>query len=309
MRMIRMLACLCLAVVLSSCITFDGQTMTYRYDRENDRILIFQVYENICCTGPAVVSTNFPRPKEALPTDTEKTELESVMKGQRTFFFANWIFEYNCEDSVKKIKEMKEDIQKTNCEEKAQMEAAMSLGEQLIPSVAISNGGFYLDSKERLCGYQYVTVANVSKLIPQANKLISQYLQDDLSKTNFIEESNRKQVEDAIKAGNWIQLQGNQLRIAAVSDKDIAEEYRESREKKNDLIGNIVKNVEVRYHRPVAEIIIGRSDQSVTELASPSSSAVKTNLIDFVKQTYGLRKKVPVSRLRDKFLKTGRIPE
>ena len=40
-----------LAVLMTSCVDFDGQTLTYRHDRKSDQLLIFQVYERIHVSG------------------------------------------------------------------------------------------------------------------------------------------------------------------------------------------------------------------------------------------------------------------
>jgi len=305
MRITRILALILLATALSSCITFEGQNLAYRYDRENDRLLIFQVYENIYCTGN---STN-PANIAAVPTETEIREIDSVMKGQRTFFFANWIFEYNREETATNLEKMKKELQETNSAEKGRLDASIALVEQMITSISVTNGGFYMDSRGRLCGYQYVTISHVSKLLPKVNRLVSLYTQDQLSTTNITGELERKRIEDALKDGKWIRLEGNRLRITWVTDKDISEDFRQDREKKEGLIAGIATNIAVEYQKPLATITIGQENQRVTELSSPSTSAPFTNLVEYVQKAYGTKKKVRIDRLRSKFLAAGRIPE
>src|SRR5437868_530942 len=78
-------------LLLTSCITFDHQTMDFQYDREKDRLLILQVYEGIHGeSGSADL------------TETEKGQLDTVMKTEATFFFSNWPFEYR-RDTVEKL--------------------------------------------------------------------------------------------------------------------------------------------------------------------------------------------------------------
>jgi hypothetical protein len=312
MKIFRIVILFCFSIIITSCITFEGQNSAYRYDKKNDRLLIFQVYENIFASGPAIASTNTSKTIQSEPslTDDEKKELESVMKGQRTFFFSNWITEYNRENLIKDIRENKEKLQSAESTEKVQLEKSISLMEKLLASVFIKNGGFFFNDCGQLCGYQYVTVSNVSTLIPQVNKLISLYVESDLSKTNITGQLERERVNDAIRAENWVRLQGNQFHIMMVTEQDIDREHRRARENnEKDFLGDITNNLEITYQKPIGEITIGTSKQITTELFSPPSSSIRTNLVDHVEKTYGIKKKVPVNKLRNKFLRSGKIPE
>ena len=71
-------------LLTSSCIEFEKQTLTFRYDRTEERLRIFQVYEGI-----------FGGERQEGLKDDEKKQLDSVFERERTFFFANWIWEYD----------------------------------------------------------------------------------------------------------------------------------------------------------------------------------------------------------------------
>ncbi len=83
---------LLLACAISGCVEFQEQTMSYRYDKAADELRIFQDYRGIFGGGDGADST----PGTEL-SGREQGELASVLEGQRTFFFANWIFEYDRE--------------------------------------------------------------------------------------------------------------------------------------------------------------------------------------------------------------------
>ena len=75
----------CLAL-FTGCLEFEQQTLTYRYDAKTDTLRIFQSYQGIFGADA----------KDGLSQD-ELAQLDSVLTGQRTFFFANWIFELESE--------------------------------------------------------------------------------------------------------------------------------------------------------------------------------------------------------------------
>ena len=83
--MLRLIALLPM-LWLTGCLEFEDQTLTYRYDAGTDTLRIFQDYHGI-----------FGADDAAKVTPAEEEQLDSVLKGQRTFFFANWILEYNRE--------------------------------------------------------------------------------------------------------------------------------------------------------------------------------------------------------------------
>lgn len=309
-----LLGLLCLPLLLTSCINFEGQTLTYRYDRKSDRLLVFQIYENICAIGNAkdfIPSTNTPSSSqtESALTENEKKELHSVMSGQRTFFFANWIFEYNREGLLKAIEDEKAKPPSSDPKEVILHETTVAFVEHLTPAVAVANGGFYFNGNGQLCGFQYITISNVSKLLPQANTLIGLLAQAELSKTNIVDQDERVQLAAAIKDGNWIQLEGNQIRVKMFSKENLAAKHDEANQAKSiDYLGRMINNLKITYNKPLSEFTFGHSTQVTTELCSAPATSPRTNLVNYVLETYGIKTNVPLTKLRDQFLKTGNIP-
>ena len=133
-RMLRLFALLPM-LLLIGCLEFEDQTLSYRYDSGTDTLRIFQDYHGI-----------FGADDTAKVTDAEMEQLDSVLKGQRTFFFANWILEYNREQ-LRELLEQLKDPQKRK--EMKLSEPASAGYEKLLTlaldNVRVENNGFYFD--------------------------------------------------------------------------------------------------------------------------------------------------------------------
>src|SRR5205814_7227167 len=95
-RLFPLFSVACLAL-FTGCLDFEQQTLTYRYDAKTDTLRVFQSYQGIFGADT----------RDGLSQD-ELAQLDSVLTGQRTFFFANWIFEYNRDqlrETVEKLKQ------------------------------------------------------------------------------------------------------------------------------------------------------------------------------------------------------------
>src|SRR5262245_49230124 len=80
-RFLLLVACMGL---VTGCLEFEQQTLTYRYDAKTDTLRIFQSYQGIFGADG----------NDGLSKD-ELEQLNSVLTGQRTFFFSNWVWEFN----------------------------------------------------------------------------------------------------------------------------------------------------------------------------------------------------------------------
>ena len=132
---------------------------------------------------------------------------------------------------------------------------------------------------------------------------MSTLLQKELLNRNSFSEASFKQIQKAIDAGKWVQTNGNQFQVRWVSEQAPETEC-------DDRPGcNIVDNLEIKYEEPIIEFTVGRENQIVTELIAPPSSDIRSNLIKYVKDTYGIKEYVPIEILRNEFLNTGVVPE
>jgi hypothetical protein len=296
-----------LMILFPGCVEFDGQTLTYRYDRENDRLLCFQVYENIHSDH---MMSPYVTPQDEFPSAgmEERIQLISVMTGQRTFFFANWVTEYDREDYVKEKEKAKKDLLVADLNERQVLESLLALIDLILDNVEVKNGNFYLNDRHQLCGYQYVTISKASEIVAGINKLYAiSYLSEDFNKSDEFDEfdeADRIRLKESIERGEWIQMEGNQFRIRWVSKDDVSQKCAD-----DDTLCVRGDNIHAEYNKPLMELTVGRKNDTITRLAAPPSSQVKDDLIEYVSHTFGIKKLVPIDRLRDEFIRTGEIPE
>ncbi|MBC8002947.1 MAG: hypothetical protein H7X97_10205 [Opitutaceae bacterium] len=201
-RIIQLLAVLSL-LWLTGCLEFEDQTVTYRYDAKTDTLRIFQDYHGI-----------YGGKDKTQLEEEEITQLDSVLKGQRTFFFNNWIFEYDKDRSKEMLSELKDPIKR---KEFSEPEAAMAAYEKLlalaIENVRIENGRFYLDAKGRLSATQRITVTQVARLISAGNGAIGEFLKIEAAKESTSPEDKSAYLKALQGPADFIRLQGNALTV------------------------------------------------------------------------------------------------
>src|SRR5213075_494799 len=188
-------------LLLAGCLEFEDQTLTYRYDPGTDTLRIFQDYHGI-----------FGADAAARVTPAEEEQLDSVLNGQRTFFFANWILEYNREQLRELLQELKDPQKRKELNEtaSAQFEKLLTLA---VENVRVENNGFYFDAKGRLCGSQKVTVTQVTKLIAAGNDAIREMIKAEARKAETSAEDKAVLLKAEAGPGDFIQLQGCALTV------------------------------------------------------------------------------------------------
>ncbi len=194
-----LLAALC-ALLLTGCLEFERQTLTYQYDAKTDTLRIFQAYQGI-----------FGVDKPDALSGQELEQLQSVLSTPRTFFFANWIAEYNRDLVREKLAESKTPEANESATAAAARARLGMLLQMLLDNVRVENGGFHLDDKGKLCGVQRVTVIRVSKLIAAGNESIRDALKADQG--NLTAEERALYAKSAAGPADYIQIEGNQLRV------------------------------------------------------------------------------------------------
>ena len=197
-----LLAIWCL-LLCTGCLEFERQTLTFQYDGKADTLRIFQVYEGI-----------FGGEQPAGLSEKELGELQSVLSGQRTFFFANWIWEYDRDEVRKGL----DSIEKPKAQQDAKLDPATRLRRQsflklLLDNVHVENGAFYLDGQGKLCGTQAVTVSGFSKLIAAGNLQIQDLFKLEAAGEKVTAEERALYLKAAGQKQPFITLQGNQLRV------------------------------------------------------------------------------------------------
>ncbi len=196
-------------LLLGGCIEFEEQTMVYHHDTENNELRILQVYHGI-----------FGGDGEEGLTDQELDQFQSVFDRDRTFFFANWIFEYD-EKGLREaalLPKQKEGETPT-ADEVVAREAFQKFANLAIESTTVENGGFYMDDQNRLCGWQTVRIKEFSTVLQAANDAWNAVMSSDKIQAEFLgvnedekESPQRLRFKNAADAGHrWIGADGNRL--------------------------------------------------------------------------------------------------
>jgi hypothetical protein len=187
-----------LTVVLSGCLEFEQQRLSFRHDPATDTLYIFQDYQGI-----------FGAEDPARLTEAEKEQMASVLKEERTFFFANWLAEFNRKLFLEKQQAPKGELE-TDAAAEGALRAVLDLA---LANVKVENVGFYLDGKGRLCGAQRVTVRNVSKVVAALNRWLPFVLRQEGNKFDKQKEERRALYAFADSGQDVLRLDGNRIEI------------------------------------------------------------------------------------------------
>jgi hypothetical protein len=196
----RFLFALPLLVVLcgTGCLEFERQTVFYRHDVSTDTLYIFQDYQGIF--GSSAVTPL---------TGEEVSQMTSVMRGGRTFFFGNWITEFN--------RESLEEARQTPAGELDDDPAIEKSGRAIIQSaldnVTVENVGFYFNGAKQLCGAQRVKITHVSKVLADLNRLLPHLARTQAEEEDKSEEEKKLLIKFADSGQNVLQLKGNQMTV------------------------------------------------------------------------------------------------
>ena len=290
---------ICLAVLLlPGCIEFEKQTLVFRHYPETDTLVIWQHYEGI-----------YGEDQEHGLSEKERDQLHSVVNGQRTFFFANWGFEYNAEDIDRFIKEGEAELQK-GIEPKAKADVvrqSLVWMKLLKKSVTIKNGPFYLNEQKRLCATQQVTLRNAGKIIRQVNAILhASILHDDGFFSGYDEsDPNIEMLEkSALNRMEYLTLKGQQMQF---SWPMTAENFREGmRDKEGANVIALARKagVIIQHNKNLLVIIAGKVKAADTSVSIQLPEvAFQPNATEAVSKRYGLAKDFNPAKARAKFLK------
>jgi hypothetical protein len=236
-------------------------------------------------------------------------QLDSVLKEQRTFFFANWIFEYNHEQLRERLKELKDPEKRR---EMKQPEAAIARYEKLMALVAdnvrVENDGFYFDAKRRLCGNQKVTVTRVTKLIAAGNDALREMIKAEAGKP----ETSAEQKTVLLKAGagpeDFIRLQGNAISVRfPMTPGEFAEKMDPGFGDARLLTGFKRQGGRITRTNDQVTFSLGGPADDVTTLTLPMAKNPYTpNTVDAVRKRTSIREKFDPSSAARQFLNPSR---
>ncbi|MEQ2010194.1 MAG: hypothetical protein ABMA26_25705 [Limisphaerales bacterium] len=288
----RLLPFLALGFALTGCIEFERQTVTYEHDAKADTLRIHQTYHGIYGADDVTQLS-----KE------EREQLASVMKGQRTFFFSNWILELN----VGSLRDAltSEVIPKTNSLEEAQRRALTNLLTMIISNVRIENGKFYLNEKGQPCGTQRVTVRNVSKLLATGNALLRKHLEVEMKGKPTAAE--RELINASLaRPEPFFTLMGQQIRHRYPMTRAEFEKGRAEDKGAAQFIAEFVRAGGLVAHEDgELRIRFGRTDTTRETVTLPMTSekSYRANALTHIRDTYSLAKDFDPKEDMEEFLR------
>lgn len=266
------IAMVCLPILLlTGCLEFEQQRMSFRHDTATDTLYIYQEYRGIFgADDPSGLS------------EGEKEQMASVMREERTFFFNNWITEYN-----RSLFKEKQGAPKGSLDTNEAYEASMRVFLDLaLANVKVENVGFYLDGEKRLCGAQRVTVKNVSKVLVGLNHMLWYFAWNQAEEKDKTKEERRLLIAFADSGQETVRLEGNRLEIRwPLTEAD----YRKLKEETPQSRAFRESGGELGYTNGMAVFALGKPESKSVSLALPfSDKPYSTNGLAEARK-YGVR--------------------
>jgi hypothetical protein len=201
-------------LLFAGCIEFSRQTLSYRYDAAADTLYIFQDYEGILGADDS----------GRLSTE-ESEQLASVMKGGRTFFFNNWISEYNRARVEEDLKKPKGELDANE-----EFETAMrTLEQRALSGIQVENIGFYKNKEGQLCGAQRVTVRQCSKIVAALNRMMPFVMRESAGQNDKSEKERQALLKFAAGNEPFLRFDGNRVEVRTPMDADAFHAFEQGR--------------------------------------------------------------------------------
>ena len=293
---------LLLLTLLTGCLEFEKQTMSYRYDKTTDTLRIFQDYHGVFGADAK------GKPGEGL-SEQEREQLESVLKGQRTFFFSNWILEYNRQRVEEQMRELK--IPEKRAEMKlpeAGLESLEKLLRLLHENARVENGPFYFDAGKKLCGAQYVTVTACSAVIAAANQFAPHFIKTQAEQEDLPEEEKAARRRFADRPMPVVQLDGNALTVRwPMSRRGYDQDFGPSAADAATLAEARKAGLNFSFADDVVTWNLGKPADAVTSLTlSFSTNSYVPNLVGPVEKQHAILENFEAKAAADDFLLRNR---
>ncbi len=277
------------ASLLTACVEFKEQQLSYNI--VDNELTIFQEYRGIHAKDINISDKQKKKPKTTL-SESEQKEIDSVINSERTFFFDNWISEYNRSHLEKELARYNEG--KATPEEMAEQRDWIPLIQLLLANVKVTNGDFYYDNKQRLSGYQVVRIKNLDLLTAQASKSISQWIllaePTDTSMTDHIR---------AMATANhpWVRHDHNRITISYPAS---AEEYAALQKDNNSFAGNDKQPVTTTYKDGIATINIGSANDALVVISKVFEGPYTPIAVDYISSKYPIKKDLDIAGIKQK---------
>lgn len=293
-----LLATLVLAL-LTSCVEFEEQTMSYRYDPAADTLRIFQDYHGIHALNAAA-------------NKEERDQLDSVLHGQRTFFFNNWVTEFNREEVLETLAKLRDPLRRAELKlpEPAQprLDKFLCL---LRDNVRVENGPFYLDARVQLCGAQYVTVTNVAAVLAAGNDLALTLVRAWVAEEGASPENRAARLKFAARQQPIFELDGNALTLRLpLGAADYEKQFGPAAEDRQFVEDVRKAGVKVAFADDLVTLRFGGKSNSISTLTLPcKASAYSPNLVELARATHTVRESFATRDAAREFLLNGRATD
>ena len=286
--------------LLTGCLDFERETVTYHHNAKTDTLRFHLVYHGI-----------FGGEGRPGLSESEQEQLRDVLTNQRAFFFTNWIFEYNrkqIQEGLEKVRDPNENAGKPP----ALVAKQKKLLELLLANVRVENGPFFLDDRGRLCGAQRVTLQKTSEIIRAANELIREELRhqaDDPMSDDDDREAIRRSLA---KAEAFLRLTGNRLALRwPMTRGDHEKQFGEQGdgESKSALGEFVAQGGHFAWERDEVFVHIGTTNQQPATLAMRLGKNQYTpNAVPAVRSRAKILEKFDAPAAVKAFLETGKTP-
>lgn len=292
---------LLLAPCLTSCIEFESQEVRYKHEPATDTLLVTLLYQGVY----GKVDGNSP--PDGL-SEHQLEQLDSVLNGERAFFFNNWISEFN--------RESLEDALKTydqSDEPKPAGDAGKAFLQALLKRTKVGNLGFFVDDKGRLCGAQTLRIEKFDDLLALANAALAAGIKShepEMRKELEKGQANaysKESVDGLVQAGEsgfpFLSRQGNLIRLRfPLDERDFA--------KVSDELGppeSFPSSMRLGYHDGVVSIDVGASADDEIFLVKKCFRGYRPNLLRHIREKHPelLRTRGDVERELKAFLAAG----
>lgn len=279
--------------LLTACIDFGEQAAMYHYDLPTDTLRLFQEYRGI-------------RSDKEVAGAEEREQLASVVKGQRTFFFNNWMTDYErarVEDSLASLRDpVKRAARKLDEGGLAKLEKFLKL---LLENVRVENGPFYFDSSGHLCGVQYVTVTKCSEVLAAGNDYAPVFARSLAAESNSDPAEKAAWLKYAAKPQPMVTIEGNLVTArfpltAADYDRQFraAAEDPKSAERKAGLKLSFTNNLMTLQYG-------GKGDNVSRLTLTVNTNKYTTNLVELARAQHVVRDRFNAKKAAKEFLLGG----
>jgi hypothetical protein len=293
-KLVLALGLLSVAAFLAGCIEFQRQSLSYHYDTATDTLKIFQDYHGI-----------FGGSDEHKLTPDETEQLASVLDGQRTFFFNNWISEINHAQLRETLGNLKDPQhqkeQKLDAPAISHIETLINL---LLDNARIENGPFYLDAEGKLSAVQRVTITKTSKLIAAGNEVIRDAFKAEIRKDETTAEERLLYRQSTEQQQDYIKLEGNRLGVRLPMTRAKYDEMFGPKAENRQMNEELKKNGgAINFTRDEVTLSFGQPTDNLTSITlSVSEKTYTTNMLDVVKKRALVREKFDAQAAAREFL-------